>query len=161
MTLFRHDTNASAIDLSFLGGTPPPSNPRTPLFLPTPKVRVSALKCVAAILPLLDETTVVSAVLPTLRRVRDQDHTPAVVMCSLGCYELIAKRLLPSALARHLLPGYARTAHVRAELEGKRGGCDFCSSRAGRPSLFLVALATRTPLRCACVFAVFAPSLPG
>jgi uncharacterized membrane protein YgcG len=85
-------------------------------------VRVSALKCVAAILPLLDETTVVSAVLPTLRRVRDQDHTPAVVMCSLGCYELIAKRLLPSALARHLLPGYARTAHVRAELEGKRGG---------------------------------------
>ena len=69
------------------------------------QVRVSALKCVASILPLLDETTVVHAVLPTLRKVRDADHTPAVVMCSLGCYELIAKRLLPSALARHLLPG--------------------------------------------------------
>lgn len=69
------------------------------------QVRVSALKCVASILPLLDETTVVHAVLPTLRKVRDADHTPAVVMCSLGCYELISKRLLPSALARHLLPG--------------------------------------------------------
>lgn len=41
----------------------------------------------------LDEATLTSKALPTLQIVRDRDHTPAVTMCSLGCYDLIAKKL--------------------------------------------------------------------
>jgi|MDSY01.2.fsa_nt_gb hypothetical protein len=68
-------------------------------------VRVHALKCIGEMLPLLDEAAVVKMILPTLRVAREKDHTPAVIMCTLGCYDIVAKRLQPSSLARHVLPG--------------------------------------------------------
>ena len=68
-------------------------------------IRVHALKCLGKVLPFLEEIIVIKMVLPTLRVLRDKDHTPAVVMCTLGCYDVIAKQLQQSSLARHVLPG--------------------------------------------------------
>lgn len=67
--------------------------------------RVHALKTVGALVPFLDEASIAKFLIPTLRVVRERDHTPAVTMCALGCYDLVAKKLSVGGLARHVLPG--------------------------------------------------------
>lgn len=74
-------------------------------------LRVQALKTLGAVIDRPSATppeTLDAVVAPALAQlVANLDGKPALAMCALGCFDALARRLTPDALARKLLPALA------------------------------------------------------
>jgi SCY1-like protein 2 len=74
---------------------------------PQASVRVNALLWLAKSFHVFDKDLLIESVLPTLAETIQQDKTPAVCMCILGCYDNLGKHLGPEFVAKLIIPAVA------------------------------------------------------
>ncbi|OQS06542.1 kinase [Thraustotheca clavata] len=71
---------------------------------PQLSVRVNALLWLAKSFHVFDKDLLIESVLPCLTECLVKDKTPAVCMCTLGCYDNLGKHLGPEYMAKLILP---------------------------------------------------------
>ena len=68
-------------------------------------VRVNALVCLGKSYRVYGKDALFKGILPTLQKCLEIDKTPAVIMCVIGCYDMLLKDVDAECVSKKILPG--------------------------------------------------------